>query len=155
MIRLQVVPSVTQCTGFVRYFRNSEGFMVHEEQHGLSCANAFEIHKCPTASCAYLSYRIPSKLGYKCVKCGYEFIYALSKALLSLSISYESVQSRAIFAVRREAKYGFHCTDIRETRVCPAALCGEMYTELLPYRSRSIDSAVESHLCLQVKRECD
>jgi hypothetical protein len=57
--------------------------------------------------------------------------------------------------VRREGKHGFHCTDIYETRVCPAALCGETYTELRPYRSSSIDSAVESHLCLQVKRECD
>jgi len=79
----------------------------------------------------------------------------LSKARLSLPKSDESVQSRAIFAVRREGEYGFHCTDIHETLVCPAALCGETYTELRPYRSRSIDSAVESHLRLQVKRECD
>jgi hypothetical protein len=57
--------------------------------------------------------------------------------------------------VRREGKYGFHCTDIHETRVCPAALCGETYTELCTYRSNCIDSAAESHLCLQVNRESD
>jgi hypothetical protein len=32
---------------------------------------------------------------------------------------------------------------------------GISYTELRPYRSSSIDRAVESHLCLQIKRECD
>jgi hypothetical protein len=73
-VRLLVVPSVTQCTDFLRYFGNAVGVTVQQEQYGLPCANAFEIHKC-TTSCAYLSYRIPSKSGYK-YKCEYKFIYA-------------------------------------------------------------------------------
>jgi hypothetical protein len=44
--RLQVVPSVTQCTDFVRCFGNAVGFTVQQEQYGRPYANAYENHKC-------------------------------------------------------------------------------------------------------------
>ena len=95
-----------------------------QNEYGLRCAELYEIHKWPTATCAELLYRISPKSGYA----DRNSFTPLSKAKLPLcrtaSISVESVQNRTVFHSHNELKYDFYCTDFHENCICWTALHG-------------------------------